>query len=425
MWAPLPALGLIVVDEEHDPSYKQQDGLRYSARDIAIVRAQRANCPIVLGSATPSLETLANVRRGRYQHAQLRQRAIARSMPAIHCIDVRGLTLKAGLSDRLISAMDEHLHRNEQIILFLNRRGYSPLLICRNCGEPRRCDHCDAFLVFHKTTASTRCHHCDRQWPLTYAPRCCQNPDLQLLGQGTERLEECVSEIFPDARICRIDRDAIRRKDALHGILTRIANREVDIVIGTQIVAKGLDFAGVTLVGIVDADSRLYSVDFRAEERLAQLLLQVAGRAGRAELPGRVLVQTHHPEHPVLGRIIAEGYDAYAAVALREREEIGLPPYRAMALVRAESAEPARALAFLGKARRLLNSETSARLDLSYPIPAAMERRAGSYRALIVITARGRRAIGDLFTTRLAALDKLARGERVRWSVDIDPQDTL
>lgn len=425
VWTPFPALGLVVVDEEHDPSYKQQDGFRYSARDIAIVRAQRLGCPVVLGSATPSLETLANVRRGKYRHAHLRNRAVARAMPEIRCLDVRGLRLTAGLSDTLIAALRSHLERGEQVMLFLNRRGYSPLLICRSCGEPRRCTRCDAFLVYHKTSGSARCHHCDRQWPMTRPAGCCETPDIDLIGLGTERIEESVRELFPDARICRIDRDTARRKNALTDMLAQVANHEVDILIGTQIVAKGLDFAGVTLVGIVDADSRLYSVDFRAEERLAQLLIQVSGRAGRALMPGRVLIQTHHPEHPVLRRIIGQGYAVYADVALREREASGLPPYSAMALVRAESTEPARALAFLGEARRLLDSGPRMGLDISYPIPAVMERRAGRYRALVVVTARQRPAIGRLFVARLDALDKLAREHRVRWSLDIDPQDTL
>ncbi len=425
VWAPFSALGLIVVDEEHDPSFKQQDGFRYSARDIAIVRAQRLQCPVVLGSATPSLETLANVRRHKYQHVRLPARAVARAMPEIRCLDVRGLRLNAGLSEALIAALRSHLERREQVMLFLNRRGYSPLLICRHCGEPRRCNRCDAFLVYHKTSGSARCHHCDRQWPMTRAAGCCEEPDIDFIGLGTERIEEYVREQFPDARICRIDRDTARRKGALAQMLTQVANREVDILIGTQMVAKGLDFAGVTLVGIVDADSRLYSVDFRAEERLAQLLIQVAGRAGRALLPGRVLIQTHHPEHPVLRRIIGQGYAAYADIALREREASGLPPYRAMALVRAESAEPARALTFLGEARRLLDDGSRNGLDISYPIPAVMERRAGRYRALIVVTARQRPVIGRLFAAQLDALDQLARTHRVRWSLDIDPQDTL
>ncbi|MBK8958161.1 MAG: primosomal protein N' [Proteobacteria bacterium] len=425
VWARLPQLGLIVVDEEHDPSYKQQDGFRYSARDIALVRAQNARVPVVLGSATPSLETLANVERGKYLCTQLRSRAGSAPMPAIECLDVRGLELTAGMSPQLVVAIGDCLARGEQVMLFLNRRGYSPLLICRHCGEPKRCDRCDAFLVYHKGVDAARCHHCDRQWSRQSGARCCEAPDIALMGLGTERIEEAVAELFPTARLCRIDRDTVRRKDALRQMLDAINTREVDIVIGTQMLAKGLDFSAVTLVGVVDADSRLYSLDFRAEERLAQLLIQVAGRAGRADLPGRVLVQTHQPHHPVLRQIIDDGYEAYAATALAQRREAALPPYGAMAILRAESTTPSAALKFLGEARRLLLAEAPADLDLSYPLPAMMERRAGRYRALMVMRAAQRFDIGRLLRVALPALDEMAGKARVRPAIDVDPQDTL
>ncbi len=425
VWARMPQLGLLVVDEEHDPSYKQQDGFRYSARDIALVRAQNSNVPVVLGSATPSLETLANVARGKYLCAVLRSRAGSAPMPAIECLDVRGLELTAGMSPQLIAAIRACLGRSEQVMLFLNRRGYSPLLICRHCGTPRRCDRCDAFLVYHKGADTARCHHCDRQWSRNAGVPCCEAPDIALMGLGTERIEEAVAELFPDARLCRIDRDTARRKDALRAMLDAINAREVDIVIGTQMLAKGLDFSAVTLVGVVDADSRLYSLDFRAEERLAQLIIQVAGRAGRADLPGRVLVQTHQPHHPVLRQIIDDGYEAYAISALEQRREAALPPYGAMAILRAESAQPAAALKFLGEARRLLLAEAPAELDLSYPLPAMMERRAGRYRALMVMRAAQRFDIGRLLRAALPALDEMASKARVRPAIDVDPQDTL
>jgi primosomal protein N' (replication factor Y) len=425
VWARMPELGLLVVDEEHDPSYKQQDGFRYSARDIALVRAQTANVPVVLGSATPSLETLANVERGKYLRAVLRSRAGSAPMPVIECLDVRGLELTAGMSPHLISAIRSCLTRGEQVMLFLNRRGYSPLLICRHCGAPKRCDRCDAFLVYHKGADAARCHHCDRQWSRHAGVPCCEAPEIALMGLGTERIEEAVAELFPEARLCRIDRDTARRKDALREMLDAINAREVDIVIGTQMLAKGLDFSAVTLVGVVDADSRLYSLDFRAEERLAQLIIQVAGRAGRADLPGRVLVQTHQPHHPVLRQIIDEGYESYAASALEQRREAALPPYGAMAILRAESAQPAAALKFLGEARRLLLAAAPAELDLSYPLPAMMERRAGRYRALMVMRAAQRFDIGRLLRAALPALDEMAGKARVRPAIDIDPQDTL
>ena len=425
VWARLPQLGLLVVDEEHDPSYKQQDGFRYSARDIALVRAQNAQVPVVLGSATPSLETLANVERGKYLRATLTARAGSAPMPVIECLDVRGLDLQAGMSPQLIAAIRHCLTRGEQVMLFLNRRGYSPLLICRHCGEPKRCDRCDAFLVYHKAADAARCHHCDRQWSRNAGAPCCDAPEIALMGLGTERIEEAVAEIFPEARVCRIDRDTVRRKDALREMLDSINARSVDIVIGTQMLAKGLDFSAVTLVGVVDADSRLYSLDFRAEERLAQLIVQVSGRAGRADLPGRVLVQTHQPHHPVLRQIIDEGYDAYAATALEQRRLAALPPYGAMAIVRAESSQPAAALKFLGEARRLLLAAAPDSLDLSYPLPALMERRAGRYRALMVMRAAQRFDIGRLLHAALPALDELSNKARVRAAIDVDPQDTL
>ena len=424
VWAGLPRLGLLVVDEEHDPSYKQQDGFRYSARDVAIVRAQQAGIPVVLGSATPSLETLANIERGKFACLTLATRALAQSLPSIECLDVRGLQLAGGLSDALQRAMHEHLARGEQVMLFLNRRGYAPLLICRSCGEMQRCDRCDAFLVYHKAADAARCHHCDKYVPMRRLAACCDAADIAPIGLGTEQVEELVAELFPGRRICRMDRDTVRHPNALGAMLDDIAAGNVDILIGTQMVAKGLDFAAVTLVGVVDADSRLYALDFRAEERLAQLLIQVAGRAGRAARPGRVLIQTHQPHHPVLRRIIDEGYAAYAASALAERREAGLPPYAAMAIVRSEATFATRPLEFLAAVRTELMAG-GPRVEMSYPIPALMERRAGRYRALIVITAPNRNAIGQLISRHLRAIETLARRERVRFSIDIDPQDTL
>ena len=425
VWVPMPDLALVVVDEEHDQSYKQHEGFRYSARDIATVRAQQGGFPVVLGSATPSLESLANVGRGKYARAVISSRPRDIPMPLISCVDVRGLKLTAGLSDALIDSIRTHLARGEQALLFLNRRGYSPLLICRNCGEPQRCDRCDAYVVFHKALGVTRCHHCDRQWHANRPARCCEEAEIAQIGLGTERIEEAITELFPDKKVRRLDRDSVRRKGYYEEVITAVARGEVDILIGTQMVAKGLDFAGVTLVGVVDADSRLYSVDFRADERLAQLLLQVAGRAGRTMTQGRVLIQTHHPHHPVLRRIIDDGYNAYAVAALRERKQAGLPPYSAMAIIRAESAKPAGALDFLRLARGLLVARAIPQVEVSYPIPALMERRAGKYRALVVIRASRRSHSGQLISDHMERLEDLARQTRVRWSLDIDPQDTL
>lgn len=427
VWASLPRLELVVVDEEHDPSYKQQDGFRYSARDIALVRAQAARIPVVLGSATPALESLANVERGKYRRLVIQARAGAALQPTIELLDVRGQDLRGGLSAALVAAMQVHLDRGEQVLLFLNRRGYSPLLMCRHCGTPQRCDHCDAFLVYHKSDDSAHCHHCDRTWSRGRRLPCCDAPDVALMGIGTERLEETVAELFPSARLCRVDRDTARSKLTLRDMLAAIAAREVDIVIGTQMLAKGLDFAAVTLVGVVDTDSRLYSLDFRAEERLAQLLVQVAGRAGRAQAPGRVVVQTFNPHHPTLRQIIDDGYDAFAARALGERRAAGLPPYCAMAILRAEAAAQGAALTYLEAARDTLlrGGDTASGLDVSYPLPALMERRSGRYRALLVLRAPGRPELARLLAARLPELAESATRARVRWAIDVDPQDTL
>lgn len=425
VWVPLPHLGLVVVDEEHDGSFKQQDGFRYSARDVAIKRAQMRGVPIVLGSATPSLETLANVERGRYDCVRLTERARAATLPEVRAIDLRGLRHESVLSPALVRAVSERLERGEQVMLFLNRRGYAPVLMCRACGAPWRCPDCDASMVYHKQANMARCHHCDRQWPATRPARCCAREDIAPVGLGTERLEETVRATFPGRHVVRVDRDTARGAEALDAIFAQIASGEADILIGTQMVAKGLDFADITLVGIVDADNRLYSVDFRAEERFAQLLVQVAGRAGRGTRAGTVLVQTHQPDHPVLRQVIDEGYHAFAATALAERREAGLPPFAALAILRADAPRPAPPAEFLAAARELLVAGADPHTDISYPIPAQLERRAGRHRALIVISTRSRRAIGTLLSSRLEAIDQLARKTRVRWALDVDPHETL
>lgn len=424
VWVPLPALRLVVVDEEHDASYKQQEGFRYSARDVAIVRGQRARVPVVLGSATPSLETLANAKRRKYELEELSARPGDVRMPSVSCLDVRGVPLDGGLSDALVAAMHGHLARGGQVMLFLNRRGYAPVLMCRSCGEPRRCDRCDAYLVFHKRANVVRCHHCDRQWRADRPPGCCDEADVAEIGLGTERIEQAVRERFPDREVRRLDRDAARRQGYFDEVMAGVADRSVDILIGTQMLAKGFDFAGVTLVGVVDADGQLYSIDFRAEERLAQLLVQVAGRAGRIG-DGEVLVQTHHPHHPVLRRIIDDGYRAWADAALAERREACLPPFASMTVLRAESAKAGAPLEYLGEVRARLAAEAPGTVDVGFPIPAVMERRAGRYRALLVVSSTSRSALSRHLAAHVERLETLARRHRVRLAVDVDAQDTL
>lgn len=425
VWVSMQQLGLIIIDEEHDPSYKQQDGFRYSARDVAVMRAKRGHIPIVLGSATLSLETLANVQRGRYQLIPLLHRARAQPVPQPRCIDIRGQSLRAGLGPTALAAVDAHLSRSQQVLLFLNRRGYSPVLFCRACGSLWRCDRCDAGLVLHKQERAARCHHCDRRLPMQRGPRCCEQPELALLGQGTERLEEEVAELFPRHRICRLDRDTAHNSSTVSATLEIIDTGGVDIIVGTQMIAKGLDFSRVTLVVIVDADSRLYSLDFRAEERLAQLIVQVAGRSGRGEAPGEVLIQTLQPDHPALRRIVEGGYHAFAEAALLERREASLPPFQAMAILRADARDAALPLQYLRAVREHLAAQGHAGMTCGYPIPALMEKRAGRHRALLALSAGSRATLTNILRQQLSFLDGEARKHKVRMALDIDPQEAL
>lgn len=424
VWAPLPALGLVVVDEEHDPSFKQQDGFRYSARDVAVMRARDAGLPILLGSATPSLESELNVRRGKYLRLELPSRAGGARPPALRGIDVRGLRLAGGLSDALCAAIGTRLARGEQALLFLNRRGYAPVMMCHACGHIAHCERCDARLVLHQGRERLVCHHCGAEQRLT-SPRlaCCDAPEFFTLGVGTEQVEAALRERFPGSRILRIDRDTMRRKGELEAAYAAVRERRVDILIGTQMLAKGHDFPAVTLVGIVDADSRLFAADFRAGERFAQTLLQVAGRAGRAEVPGEVLVQTHHPTHPLLQLVLRHDYGEFARVALEERAAALLPPFFAMAVVRAEAVDAHRPQRFLKALREAIAPRCGAEVDLAGPVPAAMERRAGRYRAVLMLSARRRGALAAALEAAVAAAAELPLSGRVRWHVDVDPQE--
>ncbi len=422
VWTPLPALGLVVVDEEHDPAFKQEEGFRYSARDVAVMRARGAGVPIVLGSATPSLESEWNVRLGKYRRLVLPQRAGGALAPALRGVDVRGMKLVGGLGDILCAAIDERLARGEQTLLFLNRRGYAPVRMCHACGHIAQCSRCDAHLVLHQARERLICHHCGAEQRLD-APRevCCPTPDWFTLGVGTEQLEAVLRERFPRARVLRVDRDTMRRKGELERAYAAVRDRRVDILVGTQMLAKGHDFPAVTLVGVVDADSRLFAADFRAGERFAQTLLQVAGRAGRAEAPGLVLVQTHHPAHPLLQLLLRQDYDAFAAAALAEREEVGLPPCVALAVVRAEATDARAPQAFLRRLRAVLPGGTD--VEIAGPVPAPMERRAGKYRAVLMLSSRRRAALARLLNGLPEVAETLPERGKVRWHVDVDPQE--
>lgn len=423
VFVPLREPGIIVVDEEHDVSYKQRDGFRYSARDLAVVRGQREQVPVVLGSATPSLESLRNLELGRYQRLVLPERASGRPHPVVRLLDVRARPLSRGLSPALLASLAGVLARGQQALLFLNRRGYAPALLCHDCGWVADCPRCDAHLVYHHAPQRLRCHHCGLERHVPQVCPGCQGTELRRLGAGTERLEETLRDAFPEARVVRVDRDSMRRKGAMESVLERIHAGAIDILIGTQMLAKGHHFPNVTLAGIVDADGGLFSADFRAPERLAQLIVQVAGRAGRGEEPGEVFIQTHHPEHPLLQALLAADYDGFARRALEERRAAGLAPYQSMALLRAEATAREVALAFLEEARDLTVSMGAADVELLGPVPAPMERRAGRSRAQLLLQSTSRTRLHGLLETWLPRVEELKAARRIRWSLDVDPQE--
>ena len=408
VFTPLARPGLLVVDEEHDLSFKQQEGLRYSARDLAVLRARRAGVPVLLGSASPSLESLHNVRAGRYRELTLPERAGAGRAPEVTVVDLRGRRLDGGLSEPAWDALDACLGAGEQAILFVNRRGYAPVAMCHECGAPVDCPRCDAHMVWHRQERRLRCHHCDRAQPLPEACECGAVESLRPVGVGTQRVVEALAERFPRARVARVDRDSVRRRGAMEAMLDAVRDGALDVLVGTQMLAKGHDFPRVTLVAILDADGGLFSADFRASERMAQLLTQVGGRAGRGERRGRVLVQTHHPQHPLLRTLIIGGYRRFAQAALAEREAGQLPPYAHLALLRAEAAEREPVHAFLAAAR-----------DAARPAPGV------SVRGQLLLEAAERAALHRCLAQWLPRVEALPGARRVRWSLDVDPQETL
>jgi primosomal protein N' (replication factor Y) len=422
VFTPMPQLGLIIIDEEHDGSYKQQDGFRYNARDLALVRAQHAGIPVILGSATPSLESLYNCYNGRYQLHTLKQRARNSQTPRIELVNLCKQKLQHGLSPRLLETVDRHLQNDGQVLLFLNRRGYSPLLMCHECGWTTSCRRCDAHMTYHKSKQLLRCHHCGAEAPAPQSCTDCGSTELISPGAGTERIEQHLQSLYPDTYIERIDRDTTRRKGSLHEKLEQARSGNARILVGTQMLAKGHDFPNVTLVGVLDTDQGLYSGDFRAAEHLAQLITQVAGRAGRAEKPGEVLIQTHHPDHPLLQTLLHQGYDGFAHAALAEREQAGFPPYRHLALLRCEAIKPEAGNTFMHSARELLGENST--IEIFGPLPAPMEKRAGRYRLQLVVQSTQRKALHQALQPWVQSLSKLKTGNKVRWSLDVDPYDT-
>ncbi|MGY4531673.1 primosomal protein N' (replication factor Y) [Pseudomonas sp. TE3786] len=427
LFTPMKNPGLIIIDEEHDGSYKQQEGLRYHARDLALVRARQENIPIVLGSATPSLESLQNAYSGRYGLLRLTQRAGGAQQPRFLRLDIKSRPLDSGISGPMQQAIGQTLAAGQQVLVFLNRRGFAPTLLCHDCGWLSECPRCDARMTVHQRSRELRCHHCghvERQ--PSNCPKCAQ-VDLRPVGAGTERAEDRLATLFPDVPVLRVDRESTSRKDAMQNLFATINKGEPCILIGTQMLAKGHHFPRVTLVSILDADGGLFSADFRASERMAQLIVQVAGRAGRAEEPGRVIIQTHLADHPLLVQLTEQGYFAFAEQALSERRAAGLPPFCHLALLRAEAHKPGQAEGFLDdactEAEHLLGELNLSGIELLGPVPAPMERRAGRYRAQLLLQANARAPLHKLLNYWLTALEKMPSGRAVRWSLDIDPID--
>jgi len=417
--APIPRLGIVVVDEEHDASFKQQEGLRYSGRDAAVVRAKLAGCPVVLGTATPSLETWFNCRAGRYELLSLPERAVPGArLPTVHTVDLRVESAEHGLAKPVLDAIRARLARGEQSLVFINRRGYAPVLSCEACGWAAGCARCSARLVLHATDRKLRCHHCGALEPVPRECPSCGNVDLRPLGRGTQRVEETLAALFPEARILRIDRDSTRKRSELARALEGVGRGEGDILVGTQLLAKGHDFPNLTLVCVLNADSTLLSTDYRSAERLFATLSQVGGRSGRREQAGEVLVQTRYPLHPMFQALIRHDYAGFAESQLNERESAGFPPFVHEAALRAEATRLETAMAFLRGAARLIAVPDS--VQIYDPVPHVITRRAGVERAQLLLQSASRPALQDFLRLWSAALPA-STSTGVRWHLDVDP----
>ena len=426
IFTPLPELGLIIVDEEHDSSFKQQDGMRYSARDVAVFRARDRGVPIVLGSATPSLESWANATDSRtparYTLLTLAERAVENArLPVVQRIDTRLEKLQDGLSGALLLAIEKRLARGEQSLVFLNRRGYAPVLTCTSCGWISHCQRCAANLVLHLADGRLRCHHCGFETRVPRSCPTCGNQDIQPFGRGTQRLEEVLAARFPQARILRVDRDSAKSRKQWEVLVEQIHAGEADILVGTQMLAKGHDFPKLTLVGAIGADSALFAADWRAPERLFAQLMQVAGRAGRATLPGEVLIQTQFPEHPLYASLVRHDYPAFANSQLEEREQAGFPPYTYQAMLRAEAPLMADSLAFLAAAKAWPLATGHTDVMLYDPVPMRLARRANFERAQLLIESPSRRALQVFLGAWGEWLDAIKAPSKLRWHLEVDP----
>lgn len=414
-------LGLLVIDEEHDGSFKQQEGWRYHARDLAVVYAKLLNIPILLGSATPSLESLNNVKLGKYQHLILQKRAGNSTALQQFVIDLKHQRIQNGLSDALANKMQEHLQQGNQVLLFLNRRGFAPVLFCHECGWIATCQHCEKPYTYHQHQRVLRCHHCSSQKSIPMQCGHCGSTHLMTTGLGTEQLEETLKQRFPDYVVTRIDRDSTARKGTLEKHLQDIQQGKSQILIGTQMLAKGHHFPNVTLVGLLNVDNALFSLDFRAEERLAQLYVQVAGRAGRSEKHGQVVLQTHYPDHPLLRSLLKEGYGEFAQQALHLREQMGLPPYSSQALFRTQSRHSEQAEQFLQQIAATLQHLSIEGLQIYGPMPAPFSKKAGAYRWQLLVQHSSRAVLHQALSQFQANMPQ--KFHQVRWILDVDPLD--
>ncbi|MGE3318395.1 MAG: primosomal protein N' [Candidatus Berkiella sp.] len=421
IFLPFTKLGLIVVDEEHDASFKQQEGFRYSARDMAVVRAKLSHCPVVLGSATPAFESLHNAQTGKYRHLVLSTRATKAQLPTMTHLDIRHNKLDGGLSAQLVARISDHLKAKGQVLLFINRRGFAPTYLCYGCGWIAECKRCDARLTYHQRKNALICHHCSYQSAIPKACPSCQSEDLNPIGQGTEKIEEILSKRFADTPIARIDSDATRKKGSLEALLEKAQKNEIPLLIGTQMLAKGHHFPHLTLVAIVDADGGLFSVDFRAVERMAQLLIQVAGRAGRVHQAGEVVIQTCFPAHPLLQQIREQNYPQLAESLLAERSHCRLPPFAHLALVRAHASNPQLPEQLLAQVQKELSSLQIKDVEILGPVPATMYRRQGNYRYQLLIQAQTRKPLHQVLSYSTSILEKSPLAKRLRWSLDVDP----
>lgn len=421
VFTPLKHPGVFIVDEEHDASYKQQDGFRYSARDLAVLRGQFEQAPVILGSATPSLESLHNAESNKYQLLELKQRPPGVKPETYELLDTRHLEIRDGFTRGLKSRIETSLARGEQVLVFINRRGFAPVMMCNDCGWIAHCRRCDAKLTYHLNTNTLVCHHCGSLSHNIISCQSCNSQNVTAIGVGTQRVEQTLGNLFPDYPVYRVDRDSTRKKGSLEDLLEQIGRGDPAILVGTQLLAKGHHFPNVTLVAILDVDSGFYSADFRAVEKLGQMLLQVGGRAGRADKPGTVLIQTAFATHPLLKQLVTTGYADFARGLLTERQEAELPPYTFQAIIRAEATESSAAREFLTLLERKASTRDS--IELLGPIPTIMEKRAGRFRQMLIIAAPRRALVHQALGELITIAEALPEASRVRWSVDVDPVD--